>query len=476
MPKKLLAILFVFFGAALFLWLNLAVPPFQNPDEPTHFAALMGFAQSGNPLNPPHSEIIRLMDQNHWWRFLGAGRPVPVPNKLENIEFLMQYYNVSDYTLLLHDIFLYHFALGKLFGPVLNLSVIPAFYGTRAVSFVLIIGVLCLIYFIFKRLAGAAFFSPIKSANLGALFFVLFLPQFIILSISANPDGLSIFLGTAFFSSAFILISRPIKSSILLMILFFSAVLGTAIDRMNSLLVPLCFLAIFFSINKGNYKKFTFIALLLAAGLFMAFLAVRHFFPVEAAKGVDFVRSNISASLVSLKTIFSPHSQNVLFLTDLTDSFFLKYGWWAFEASRVFYWIWRFLITLAGIGIIGILVVPLFKKRTPRLNENGDIQRPRIISFSLLAVLIQILAIRIVARPENMYAQGRYLFPLILPIAFLFVSGLKFLFDSFSRKKNLGAYAVKIFVLLEFAFFNYVLWNDIIPVFHIILKSPHPGS
>jgi hypothetical protein len=34
----------------------------------------------------------------------------------------------------------------------------------------------------------------------------------------------------------------------------------------------------------------------------------------------------------------------------------------------------------------------------------------------------------------------------------------------------------KIFILIYFLFFHYGIGNEIVPVFHIILKSPHPGG
>jgi hypothetical protein len=35
--------------------------------------------------------------------------------------------------------------------------------------------------------------------------------------------------------------------------------------------------------------------------------------------------------------------------------------------------------------------------------------------------------------------------------------------------------AVFVFLLFQFFFVNYVIWCYLIPVFHITVKSPHPG-
>jgi hypothetical protein len=69
--------------------------------------------------------------------------------------------------------------------------------------------------------------------------------------------------------------------------------------------------------------------------------------------------------------------------------------------------------------------------------------------------------------------QGRYLFPVVFPIAFIFIMGLKTLFDMFHKKG--GQIAIAVFLAFEFIFFNYAVWNYIIPIFHLAVRSPHPG-
>ncbi|MCP2605205.1 hypothetical protein NLC29_03520, partial [Candidatus Aminicenantes bacterium AH-873-B07] len=74
---------------------------------------------------------------------------------------------------------------------------------------------------------------------------------------------------------------------------------------------------------------------------------------------------------------------------------------------------------------------------------------------------------------RNLLPQGRYLFPAILPISLVFIFGIKNLFDLFHRKG--GVIALWFFLIFEFIFFNFSLWNYILPVFHMIIKSPYPG-
>ncbi|MBM3297620.1 MAG: hypothetical protein FJY83_08475, partial [Candidatus Aminicenantes bacterium] len=76
------------FAATAGLILHLAVPPFQNPDEPTHFSLIVRTAWGDERRAEIEREIIRLMDRCGWWRSVGMGRPDPLPEKFEEIPIL----------------------------------------------------------------------------------------------------------------------------------------------------------------------------------------------------------------------------------------------------------------------------------------------------------------------------------------------------------------------------------------------------
>ncbi|MCJ7579166.1 MAG: hypothetical protein MUP98_01360, partial [Candidatus Aminicenantes bacterium] len=93
--------------------------------------------------------------------------------------------------------------------------------------------------------------------------------------------------------------------------------------------------------------------------------------------------------------------------------------------------------------------------------------------FSLLAICVQILGLWSFYGTNNIFVQGRHLFPLILPISLLFVTGIKNFFDLFHKKG--GLIALSSLVLFEFLFFSYALWAYVVPVFHLMVKGPHTG-
>ena len=75
--------------------------------------------------------------------------------------------------------------------------------------------------------------------------------------------------------------------------------------------------------------------------------------------------------------------------------------------------------------------------------------------------------------PQRVLAQGRYLFPVLVPIAVLFVMGLHSVFSIIHKKA--GKVVISALVVAEFLFLNFVIWNYIIPVFHMTQKTTLPG-
>jgi hypothetical protein len=74
-PKIRRVILGLFFLLAV-IFLNFVVPPFQNPDEPHHFVAVMIYAVGEAEKAEVGKELIRLMDKHNWWKLTGLGLPV----------------------------------------------------------------------------------------------------------------------------------------------------------------------------------------------------------------------------------------------------------------------------------------------------------------------------------------------------------------------------------------------------------------
>jgi len=423
------------------------------------------------------------MDRNEWWRFIGIGRPVSLPEKLEKVPFLMGYHEVADYTRLLNDVLFYHFLLGKSLGVSAKSDIGFAYFLARLITVLIFVGALFVFYSLFRRPAlnpGQAG----ETALFGSGFlFILFLPQFIVAACAVNPDSVSIFVGAVFFYMAFSILMGKQRVGALTG-LFFAAVCGSVMDRSNLSLIPLSFLVILLGVGRKNWRK-TLALILVFIGAFAAlYFAFHLFLPAQIEKVLSNAKSYLSRA--SFGEIFSLSPMNRIFLRGLMDSFLLKFGWSAYESIPIAYFIWKIFLAISGLGIVFWSARAVIAKRkgreTASIPEDALIvgtsvgaRLPRMVFFSLTAAFLQILAIRLVATPDNLYIQGRYLFALIAPLAFLFVFGLKEFFDAFSKKAELGALVLKAFLIFEFFFLNYALWHDIIPVFHLTLKSAHAG-
>jgi hypothetical protein len=93
--------------------------------------------------------------------------------------------------------------------------------------------------------------------------------------------------------------------------------------------------------------------------------------------------------------------------------------------------------------------------------------------FSIVALGIQAGGIWLLYGSQHILSQGRYFHPLILPVALFAVLGLSGLGDLI--KKGSGRLVVAGAIMAEFLLLAFSTWSEIVPVFHLILRGPHPG-
>jgi hypothetical protein len=93
--------------------------------------------------------------------------------------------------------------------------------------------------------------------------------------------------------------------------------------------------------------------------------------------------------------------------------------------------------------------------------------------FSIIALGIQAVGIWVFYGNNHFFGQGRYFHPLIVPIALFAVMGLSGLGDLI--RKGAGRTVVAGAIMAEFLLLAFSAWNDIVPVFHMILRGPHSG-
>jgi len=406
------------------------------------------------------------MHKNAWWKHIGERTPEIPPDTFSDVDF----FSFTDFQSAIGQTVFYHFLLGKTISLLFKTDILGAYYFCRLVSILFLLTSLLLCLDIFRKLP---FNENLLGDNLvwGALF-VLFLPQFLILSVSVNPDSLSILLGTLFFYAAYHLMAERLKVfPIFLCVL--CAVIGLFTDKSLFFLILLGLLLPFFLIRgKKVLRSISFVFL-----VFFLFVLVASwiawYFPAQIYSTMSLINVRMLDKIQIIPQLFTLDEFNREFLAYLIDSSFLKFGWMAYSADRLFYWVWRISLFLSFLGVIIFLGRYAYSRIKRYRLRSYDSPIFRVVMFSLIAVFTQILNVRIYQGTKFILPQGRYLFPLILPIAFIFILGLKSFFGLFHKKA--GQVAVALFVVFQFFFFTYVVWNYLIPVFHLTVKSPHPG-
>jgi hypothetical protein len=502
----------LFFLSAV-LFLNFIIPPFQNPDEPQHFTIAMVYAHGEEHRDEVEAEVIRLMDKHNWWRHVGLGRPAKLPERLTQIAVFQKHFSGEDFRRMHDNIVLYHFILGKALGLFFNGSVEAAYFICRLVSILCIGGALFLFFLSLKRIGKRSFFG--KDFYPAAFLFVLFLPQFLLAAVTVNSDALAVLLGSLFFYAAVVLMAGEMKP-LYFAVLLSAAAAGFFIDRSVFPLLPLAAVLPFFLIKKEKYKESIVNILAFLTAAFMLIGVVASFFPLQIEHSLETFGRNLQNTGAAFPGLFSLDEFSLRFFSTTMDSFFLKFGWALFGPGIGFYVFWRLAVTLSMAGIFVFLIrrgrdffkhwpewmermrkalgmkraekkwgrikggsVPgraksgAGEKAAGKARVSGDGFMVKVTIFFVTAVLFQLTAVWTRYGIHQFPGQGRHFFPLIIPIAFLFAAGLKWVFDAV--RPGTGRIALGAFVVLEFCVLNYVVWTQMIPFFHMIMKSPYPG-
>ena len=481
------------FFLATALFLNFVVPPFQNPDEPQHFIITMVYAQGEEHRDEVEAEVIRLMDKYNWWKHGGLVHVGELPESLSQIPVFQKHFSGKDFRAMHKNIVLYHFALGKILGFFYRGSIETAYFICRLVSILFAAGAIFLVYVSFKKIGERESVFPL------AFLFILFLPQFFQTALTVSSDALAVLLGSLFFYAVLSLMAGEMKG-IFFVWLIGAAVLGFFTDRSVFVLLPLLVLLPFFIIKKEKYKESIVNVLAFLVVTLMLVGIVANLFPLHFENSLDLFEGNVHKVGKALPGLFSFSSFEMEFFSTIMDSFFLKYGWMAFGLGILFAVFWRSLVMVSLAGIVVLLGkrgwnvlrkwpewVTRFKKalgfkkaqrKWRRIEANtkksfGNRLVGKLTLFFALTVLFQVTAAWTYYGRQGILAQGRQFFPLIIPIGFLFVVGVKRTFDVI--RPGLGKVVVVGFVVVEFLVLTLVIWAQMVPFFHMIIKSPYYG-
>jgi len=478
-----------FLGAGLLL-LNLIIPPFQNPDEPQHFAMAVIYARgaagegAGMEREAVESGVLRMMDRANWWRLVGIGQPQPLPARLSDIEFLMKdVAGEGDFRNRLTNFLLWHRLAGAAMRPVAGWRLEKLYFLGRAASALFLFGSFFLLWKTFEML-GTVFG---KGARMG-FSIAFFLPQFWLTGTSVSPDAFVALLGAAFFYAAAVLLfgkgrgdekshgNKGLGNVWPAILVVFLPVVGMLVDRSAFIMVPAALAVAALMIRRENWQTAVPMMLIGAIGAVLAayFMALRY--PFLAEQVYQSAKNVLSVGLKPLAGILDISGFARPFWGFTADGMLLKFGWLVFSVSKAVYWAWRILLIAAGAG----LAVRLLKWAKARMNdedraggESGRSPRARWMMLAAASVAVQALGMWAYYGTKGILGQGRYFFPVILPLAFLLAVGWHELGEL--MKRGAGRKLVAAVIAGEFLLFVFSIWIHIVPAFHLILRGPHPG-
>ena len=145
----------------------------------------------------------------------------------------------------------------------------------------------------------------------------------------------------------------------------------------------------------------------------------------------------------------------------MADSFYFHTGWMGFKVSGVWYLVLKIFLLLS---IIGVFAGLFFKRmKTPVLEKKWTI-------YILAVCILHTFSIWLYYGSKTA-VQGRYLYPIIIPIILLVYPGLQYVQQWFRLKRD---YILVIYIIFQAVFAVFAI-TRIISVFYLEIASPHPG-
>jgi hypothetical protein len=397
-PWPPVALLFALFATRL-LFVAILLPPWQNPDEPVHFAVIRTLA--GRPMSElanrrdvgVQAEILQSMASHGWWKAYSEPVPDPVPR-----EFLDRTRHMGDAS---DAPPLYYAAMGAYCRALGVHSVLGQYYAVRVLSLLTTLATLWIIV-----RAAREWFDERLALVTGTL--VALVPQFALIGVSVSPDPFVFLVGALVWWQAARIANG--KGLVVPVVLMTAAAAAAVLSK--KLAIPL-FLEI--PLLAGAALLTTRRRVILAGSLFVA---------VAAAAATGLLR--VAWSFVPHAALIAerygsqlgwggdrfPFSYFLVFTWRLFESAYLVAGWLRFHAP---WWV-----------IAAALAIFLASFSRGLASGVSASWRGRLaVGAAAIAVAVQCLAIygTMYYRPD-WGAQGRFLFPAIGPFAAICALGL----------------------------------------------------
>ncbi len=410
-------------GLALLLF-ALVVPPFWNPDEVQHFCMVLDGLYPASDHPRLDREVIVLLRQSDWPRRAGDN-----PQRVRRLADLATFRQIGLVGITGSGVqrTLYHRLLGKVLRPFRGVPLPRLFLLARLVSLLLSLATLALFWLAL---------APPFPALAPLLPLLLALPQFLLLAGAVNYDVLFTLAGALFFLSAVRWQSGRHPGWLVGLLAGGGAAVLT--KKGGWLFLPLLGLAL---LTRMTWQKTLQVGGLLLAGL-VGLAWLNWWFPATFQQAYNQL-------FASASTLAEPGKEGEAFLPVLAASFIFSFGWLWYFLSPLWYGLYG---AAAGVSLAG--------------HFGG---RPKWLhGFFLIVLAAQVAAIWWFYGRRGILGQGRYLFPVLVPLFYLFLEGI-------SRPHRLMRFAPPLFAVLQIAATVTVLLAEI-PALAYLTRPPSPGG
>ncbi len=401
-----LILLLVIFLLKLMLY-ALVTPPWQVPDEPTHFEYAYLLYLEGSPFTPVEpdpvlqDQILQSMEKYHYWKYLTWPEPETRAKTFHEDSFLKQapsqidrspplYYMVGSLWL-------------RLFSPE---TLLAAFYLLRIYSVILTFFFVTVLALLVKWA-----FPDDRDLALLALCFVVFLPQLSAMGVGVNSDAA---INLVYAATIAACIKLAVEKRFIWLLSVLALVAASILSKKTGLAtVPLVLFALVCGLQVRRRIWVRTVLLLTTLGVTLSFshALLTWYYPVEVRKVVH------SAGIVWRRLFdsseFGGEYGRVAFFW-LHESFWARFGW---QSLRLPDWLYASLWPLNAWIAAG--AVSTISGRDLRGSPDDRTRLVRnVVSFSGVLILVAV-ALRNIG---DFQPHGRYLFPALPAIALWFAA------------------------------------------------------
>ena len=465
------------FAARRWLWLfllialvrgclyTLLVPPWQQPDEPTHFEHARLIAETGSLPSlstislPVRQEIAHSMRDYDFWEGL-SGEP-PLDDAALTARHWVTPIGITTFA---HPR-LYYVLAGYWLRPWLGLPVQVQLYAVRLLSVLLSLLAVAMGY-----CAARLLFPGWPAFTLGVLGFMVFHPAYTANMASSNNDVLVNLLGAGLFLTVAVIYGRR-QAWRWLLVPVCGLLIGVSLmTKTTGVILVLCVpLAVLVYLWPRSWRErwgralaaFVMAALVAGAAVYALLLSDPGNLNRMIALLARYLRIDVRATWAALVGLARPQLPYDVVFRVVFRSFWAAFGWRHVLLADVWYW----GPTLATIGaFLGLAWQALRYLRGSR--REGEGWQVRYIVFCVAAVLVAwsvaVLrgqAVQDLGRPY--YSHGRYAFIAMLPFAILFAKGWLGIMGR--RWSEIG---VVVYLVALVAFDGLCLWGLLAPYYY----------